>query len=181
MTDNYLPDWNTELLALAQLERATRTRIATAQAMRDAFYDAYVRHYDDEIAALNATLAEAETRLRQTIKDYAIETGDKNIHPNIEVRRKPKAWDYDPDTVLQVARAEGLNDLIRTKEELNRVKLNEALKDGRYPFLPVREAAPEMTVSIRPLGDLLIIAEAGLPNGQPSSKTEVIPSAEQPA
>ncbi len=161
MSNQTTPNFNALVIALAIAQKEAAQRNAIAQAMRDQFYELFVRPYEDEIAATNQRLAQMEADLKAAARQHALETGDFKLHSSITVKRKPVQFVYDEAEVLEQAEAQGAMELIRVKKELNKVALNASLKAGEYPWVQA-EPVHDVTVSIAPLGDILIMLEAGM-------------------
>jgi len=151
---------------------AAEQRLAVTELMCERFHEMYIQPYEVAIEAQKQVLNDLKVKLTNAARTAALEDGDFHPHPNLEVKRKPQTWKYDEAEMLKSiqddAKAETLDEtqradlakLLRIKTELNKNALNAALKDNRFPWLPATPAPPEVTVSIRPLGDLQIIAEA---------------------
>lgn len=171
-------DFAAALLHLEQERQRINARNAIAEQMSERFYEMYVQPYEDEIEANKKLLQDLEAQIIAEARKGALENGDFAPHPSIEVKRKPKTWNYDDKQTLEVIQTKAndetldeaqrlaIRELLRVKTELNKHALNAALKDNRYPWLPATPAPVNVIITIRKLGDLTIKAEA---EGDPES------------
>lgn len=150
--DELLP----QLTQLAKTQQAVIDMKAKVEAARKT----YVEPLETELETLERTLGEYEKLIKDTMREYALSTGDFKASEYVEVKRKPVAYIYDEDEVMAEAEKRGATEFIRTKKELNKVELNRALKseDEKYSWIQA-EPVKDITVTIRPLGDLLIRSE----------------------
>lgn len=149
---------------------AAEQRLAVTELMCERFHELYIQPYEETIAAQKQVLADLKAKLTEAARAAALDDGDFHPHPNLEVKRKPQTWKYDEQEMLkriqEEAEAETLDEaqraslrlLLRIKTELNKNALNAALKDNKFPWLPATPAPQDVSVSIRPLGDLAIQA-----------------------
>lgn len=126
-----------------------------------------------DLETISARVSNLETAIISSEREYVLSTGEqdengtfKARHPSLTIRRKPVSYIYDEKEMLKVIQARKgtgalaiRKKLIRTKTELNKVELNKVLGDSNYAWLPAEPAGRDVTVSIAPLGDLLIRAE----------------------
>lgn len=145
------------LLELALEHKRVEQRNAVAREMRARMYEAYVKAYDDEIAANETRLAEMEKRLKTDTLAYVAETGDLTPHPKLTFRRTTKLV-YDKETMLRLAEDRGALNLIRVKKELNVREFEHQWRNGHLPWAEVEEVN-DPTIALSKLGDLLIEAE----------------------
>ncbi|MBZ0279400.1 MAG: hypothetical protein K8L97_01585 [Anaerolineae bacterium] len=145
-------DYPAALLAYAAAEQ----RLALTELMCERFHELYIQPYEVAIEAQKQVLADLKARITAAARAAALEDGDFHPHPSLEIKRKPQTWKYDDTQMLAALKAKGEVAFIRVKEELNRIELNKAFGKPGYKWLPATPTPPEVTVSIRPLGDLFI-------------------------
>mgnify|MGYP000349531708 CR=1 FL=1 len=150
-------DFHTQLLKLSALEQAVQERNEVAQVMMHRFHELFIQPYEREIAAGNKAVADLQAEIKAAAREAALD-GEVNLHSHIEVKRKPVEWDYDEKEVLKLAIDLDAKELIRTKFELNKVPFKQGLNKGDYPWAEAK-MVKDVIVTIRPLGDLPIIAK----------------------
>jgi hypothetical protein len=142
--------------------------------MMQKFYTAYVKPYEDELAALTRESRSLTEAFTEKIRLRAV-SGDVVRHPFVIVKRKPASWVYDDKAVLAAIELEiaatvagepahdesmmALSKLIRVKKELEKRELNKALGAGELTWLPVEQAEQDYTVTLAPLTDILAAVE----------------------
>lgn len=165
MTEQTVNDFHKRLTKLAHLQAQKDERVRLAQEMRQRMYEAYVKPYDDEIAALTSTLEAVETSIREDALAWFRETGDSKPHTHLTVRRVHKLV-YDKQAVLAHAIEQGHTQVIRTKHELSVRDFENALKDTAFASLYDTDALggergvrteTVYVVAMDKLGDLAIL------------------------
>lgn len=147
-----IPD---ELLKLAKLQKElddTQSAITELKAK-------YIDPLDKQANDLKKLILESENTVKKIAREYALSTGDFNVSNHIEIKRKPVTWMYDEAEIIEAAKKNKATELIRVTEELNKTNLNKALKDDKYSWLQA-EAVKDIIISIRPLGELLIMLDS---------------------
>ena len=79
--------------------------------------------------------------------------GDPKVHPRITLRRNSK-WMFDPKAALTWAQENGIRDVIRVTESLDKRAMDKLVADGHYP--DAEEVKSVTIVLPAMLGDLLI-------------------------
>ena len=130
--------------------------LETVKAQLVALHNEHIAPTEQIASDLAKRIDQLQASIIAEARDYALSTGDFKFSEHIEIKRKPVTYLYDAVEVLEAAKREGATELIRIKEELNKVELNKGLKDGKYTWIQA-EPVQDITVSIRPLGDLLIL------------------------
>jgi phage host-nuclease inhibitor protein Gam len=148
-------DWHERIVELARAQARAAARREVAEAMRRRMYEAYVQHYDAELAAIDTYLSDLEDALRRDAREYALSTGDFDLHESIQVKRKPVTWLYDAEQVLEEAKERGESRLVRVKEELNKVALNKLLAEGTLNWVQA-EPVRDVVVVVGKLGEWVI-------------------------
>lgn len=154
---NNMDDFNIDarVKALALEQDRVAQRLVIARQMRQRFYEQYVQPYDEEIAALDDSVAKMEHDLREDTLAYALETGDFEPHSHITVRQVTKLQ-YDKAAVLATMKERGVANVIRVKEELDVRAFERDYKNGHFPGLDGVEQVVEPQVVLSKLGDLVI-------------------------
>lgn len=157
MAETTVFDFDKALRSLAWLQQQVEANNARLQAERDALYAMHVQVLDEQIAANKAYVQEIETQIKEQARKAALEDGDRQPHALIEIKRKPQEYTYNDQEVIEALEREGVEGFIRVKKELDKTPLKAALRKGELPWLPVEPAPTDVTVTIKPLGELLIV------------------------
>lgn len=146
------------LLEIAKAESGAGNDIlARLKTFRDALKDT-LKLYEEDISDIENLPSELRSQLIEDYDAHLQYGGDPKVHPRITLRRNKK-WMYDTKAALEWAQEQGIRDVIRVKESLDKRAMNKLVEEGHYP-----DAEEVHSVSIiipKMLGDILIGGNGG--------------------
>jgi len=124
-------NWAFRKLAALKAKKAEIEQLASAEIARiNVWKDAENRKLEDGYAFFEALLSEYALRQRDKEPGFKKES---TPYGTVKFRKQQPKWNYDDATLLESLKSSGLADLIRIKEEPNKVEIKKVaiVKDGK--------------------------------------------------